>query len=71
VTTPDTARAFAAAEAAYLEPPEVCPVCEGFGDDCVDGEVCRYCRASDGDAGDWDEHEWEMNRDAREARAGL
>jgi hypothetical protein len=31
--------------------------------------VCGYCR--DGDVDDWDEHEWEMNRDAREAREGL
>ena len=69
MTGPDTARAFAAAEAAYLEPDEPCPICEGECDDCVDGEVCGYCR--DGDAGDWDEHEWEMRQDAREAREGL
>ena len=68
-TPADVSRAFAAAEAAYLDPDEPCPICEGECDDCVDGEVCRYCR--DGDVDDWDEHEWEMNRDAREAREGL
>ena len=70
-TPPDTARAFAAAEAAYLEPDEPCSICEGECDDCVDGEVCGYCRASDGDVDDWDEHEWEMRQDAKEAREGL
>ena len=69
MTAPDNARAFAAAEAAYLEPDEPCSICEGECDDCVDGEVCGYCR--DGDVDDWDEHEWEMRQDAREAREGL
>lgn len=67
MTAPDTARAFAAAEAAYLEPDEPCSICDGECDDCVDGEVCGYCR----DVDDWDEHEWEMNQDAKEAREGL
>ena len=65
---------FYRAEAAYLTPPEpdeLCSVCDGECDDCVDGEVCRYCRTSDGDVDDWDEHEWEMRQDAKEAREGL
>ena len=65
-TPPDVSRAFAAAEAAYLETPEVCPVCEGFGDDCDD--ECELLRNQDDD---WDEHEWEMRQDAKEAREGL
>ena len=72
MTAPDTARTFAAAEAAYLEPPLLdaeAVDAEGECDDCVDGEVCGYCR--DGDGGDWDEHEWEMRQDAKEAREGL
>ena len=61
MTAPDTARAFAAAEAAYLEPPLLdaeAVDAEGECDDCVDGD-------------DWDEHEWEMRQDAKEAREGL
>ena len=59
-TPPDVSRAFAAAEAAYLEPDEPCSICDGECDDCVDGDV-----------DDWDEHEWEMRQDAKEAREGL
>ena len=62
--------AFYRAEAGYLTPPE--PDCECDCFVCDDGEHCRndYCHISD-ERGDWDEHEWEMNQDAKEAREGL
>jgi hypothetical protein len=49
MTAPDTARAFAAAEAAYLEPPSVsswpcwedCPDC-GNGDECGTCQACEW-----------------------------
>lgn len=62
MTGPDTARAFAAAEAAYLEPPTA--------DECTcDLGDYTWCVVHGDD--DWDEHEWEMRQDAKEAREGL
>ena len=54
--------AFYRAEADYLTPPEE--------DDCTCHlSTVEWC-AIHGEP-DWDEHEWEMRQDAKEAREGL
>ena len=72
MSAPDTARAFAAAEAAYLEPLPLWD-CQDECDYCNDGTPCSecdFCESVD-NSDDWDEHEWEMRQDAKEAREGL
>ena len=54
--------AFYRAEADYLTPPEE--------DDCTCEYSVEWC-AIHAEDDDWDEHEWEMNQDAKEAREGL
>jgi hypothetical protein len=79
MTAPDTARAFAAAEAAYLEPPlldaeavnaeaswpcwEDCPDC-GNGDECG---TCQACEWQNDTEPDW-ETLAEMREEMREER---